>query len=279
MSYFHEIIQFEEKVLAWTYLFSNYNFDFFDTHWHRDLEICYVFKGVCKIAINGHEKALEAGDLLVVNSGDTHRFQLHYLGPCDAVSIIIPYEFLKQRIPNYDSLRFETYPCGTAAKPLEEDLKAMIPILRHKETDEYFPLLINSLLYRVIYSLLGCVCLSETPKQDVSLRHKQQCQTILDYIETHFKDDISLEDAAHNSSFCKEYFARFVKENLGITFKQYLTELRLNEAYRMLTSTDITVLQIALDCGFPNCKSFITSFKRKYSVTPQTYRLALKPNE
>ena len=59
---------------------------------------------------------------------------------------------------------------------------------------------------------------------------------------------------------------------MDITFKEYLTSVRLYNANKELMNTDYSVLQIALDNGFPDARSFINKFKEVYNETPNKYR-------
>ena len=68
----------------------------------------------------------------------------------------------------------------------------------------------------------------------------------------------------------------YYQEGLMIFIFQYINELRLEQAYRDLMNTDLSILHVAMNHGFPNEKSFIRVFKKGYGVTPHQYRKARK---
>lgn len=276
MSTYYESISFDQNMLGWVYRFSDYNNDFYDIHWHRDIELTYLFKGTCKAAVNGQAVLLNPEDILIVNGGDTHYFHLNYKGDiCDALVIILPYNLLKKICPSIDYVHFQSNASDSHYPKFISILKKILEILESSKNDPYIYLKINSLLYEVIYMLFTYYCTPLNPAYSLKTtasRGIDTCKKILDYIDENFQENITLESAAAYCNMSKEYISRLMKDNLNITFKQYLTDIRLNYACLCLLETQSTILQISMDSGFPNCKSFITAFSRKYSLTPQLYR-------
>lgn len=80
----------------------------------------------------------------------------------------------------------------------------------------------------------------------------------------------------HNIS-C-EHLSRIFKKNLGLTFKEYLYSIRLTHACRLLLHTNKSTLEIALEAGFPDLRSFGRQFDRVYHMTPKEYRKRFQKN-
>lgn len=283
MSIYYESITFDENMLGWVYRFSDYNHDFYDIHWHRDVELTYLFKGTCKAAVNGQTAFLKPGDLFIVNVGDTHYFNLNNDGDllCDALVIILPYNLLKKVCPNIDDMHFKVTADDSHYPKLIALFQKILKLLNSSTEDKFKYLKINSSIYEILYLLFTYYCIPLNPAYSLkttSLRGINRCKKILDYIEENYKENISLESAAVHCNMSKEYIARTMKNNLGITFKQYLTDIRLDNACLYLLETKYSILQISMESGFPNCKSFITAFKRKYYLTPQLYRNSYQRN-
>ena len=68
------------------------------------------------------------------------------------------------------------------------------------------------------------------------------------------------------------YFSRFFKSNMGITYKEFLTKMRLNAAKDSLTGSQKSVLEIAMDCGFSDARGLINMFNKYEGITPLQYR-------
>ena len=71
----------------------------------------------------------------------------------------------------------------------------------------------------------------------------------------------------------REYLARSFKKYMGNTFKEYLDSVRISNAYKELMNTDLSVLEVALDNGFNDSRTFIKAFKDVYHETPHKYRM------
>lgn len=69
-----------------------------------------------------------------------------------------------------------------------------------------------------------------------------------------------------------EYFSRIFKEEVGVTFVNYLTDVRLRHSVQMLESTAKRVQDVAQAVGYPNVSYFSTIFKKKYGMSPYEYR-------
>ena len=91
---------------------------------------------------------------------------------------------------------------------------------------------------------------------------------VLSYILEHVKDSLSLEDLSEIASMSKYHFLRSFKKELGVTPFQYITELRISLAKTMLTTTGMSITDIAYDLGYSNESSFIRAFTRVAGLSP-----------
>ena len=103
-------------------------------------------------------------------------------------------------------------------------------------------------------------------------KYKNRIINIIKYMETNYQEDLSVDNIAERFEISNGYLSKLFKDNLDVTVKEYLTRLRLWHAEEELISTDYPVIDIALNNGFPNVKSFNQTFKRKYFLTPAKYR-------
>ena len=106
-------------------------------------------------------------------------------------------------------------------------------------------------------------------------RHKMVVDSVLQYMRDHFDKHITIEVLAGNVFLSKDYFARLFKQTTGISAKAFLQTIRIDEACRMLISTDYTVNDIAARCGYEDMKSFYIAFQKYKNMTPGTYRNSL----
>jgi len=97
-------------------------------------------------------------------------------------------------------------------------------------------------------------------------------QEILQYIQEHFQEDLSLSDVAAAFGFSPNYFSSLFKKKTGRNFTHYLTDLRIRQAKGLLLDTSMTVREISSAVGYYSTSFFIRSFKNSEGITPLEYR-------
>ena len=92
------------------------------------------------------------------------------------------------------------------------------------------------------------------------------------YIREHFTEDITLTSVAHSLSYSPRQCQRIIHEGLGINFSDYLTDLRLVYAKKLLSTTNYSIEKTAEFAGFKNGKSFSRLFQGREGISPYRYR-------
>ncbi|EMS73000.1 helix-turn-helix transcriptional regulator, partial [Ruminiclostridium cellobioparum] len=103
-------------------------------------------------------------------------------------------------------------------------------------------------------------------------KHDAIMKKCIQYIDTNFKEDISLEYMAELFYFNASYFGSLFKSINGITFSQYLQKVRINKAKEYLKNTAIKVYELAFSVGYSDPKYFIRVFKNEVGFSPDEYR-------
>ncbi|MDE3240692.1 MAG: GlxA family transcriptional regulator [Paracoccaceae bacterium] len=91
------------------------------------------------------------------------------------------------------------------------------------------------------------------------------------HMENHIEDDLDLEDCATQAGVTLRQLQRLFMSHLGVTPRQYLNDLRLEHGRALLAETNMTVLEVAIACGYLSSAQFAKSFRRKYGVTPRRF--------
>lgn len=92
------------------------------------------------------------------------------------------------------------------------------------------------------------------------------------HVEQHYADNITLESVSALVYMNPYYFSSFFKKHTGQNFKNYVTEVRMRHALRLLLETDLMVYEIADRVGYNNARHFSDMFKRKFGKLPQEYK-------
>ena len=95
---------------------------------------------------------------------------------------------------------------------------------------------------------------------------------LLEYIDTHYTEDLTLEDMADIIGFSKYHFSRLFKQYTNFTFCDYLKHRRIQAAEMLLEQPEYSITEVALQAGFPSISTFNRIFKEYKNCTPTEFR-------
>lgn len=245
-------------------------------HWHNSLEIIYILDGMEEWHL-GENKCLtiEAGNFLVINSREIHGMQIHEYAR--EMLIQIPYPFLKRYIPDIDRIRFDF--SGMArdsqkwieAQHIREYLNAISKL--YPLQSSAYTLRFHSLVFELLFHFLNFFCEEISPaEKESSVKYMQRLGHITSYVKEHYAEDITLNQIAEEVSLNPDYFTRFFKKYMGMTFLDYVNSIRLEHIARDLLETDLSVQELLEIHGFTNYKLFMKMYKSRFNCTPGEMR-------
>ena len=95
----------------------------------------------------------------------------------------------------------------------------------------------------------------------------------MDYIRKNYMDpDLSLNSICSYLNISTSYFSTIFKEMTGETFIESLTRIRMEKAKELLTGTNMKIVNISEQVGYPNVSYFVQSFREYFGVSPQKFR-------
>lgn len=97
----------------------------------------------------------------------------------------------------------------------------------------------------------------------------------MEYINGHYRQEISVETLAGACGYHEKYFAKIFKEHVGVSPYRYLLNYRMNVACNLLLQGH-SVGSTAVNCGYPDLKSFCRGFKQQFGVTPKKYHRLIR---
>lgn len=101
----------------------------------------------------------------------------------------------------------------------------------------------------------------------------RQLLKVADYINAHLADDIALRDLAQLVDMSPFHFSRLFKRSMQVTPHQYLLQQRVEQAKQLLKQTELSIMDIALQCGFSSHSHLGKLFRQQTGVTPKIYRI------
>lgn len=241
-----------------------------EPHWHKSLEVIYTNESTAKLSVDGDLIELEPQSLFVLTPRVVHGYpeaRSDYTG----CTLQIAYEFVREVIPAVDDCRFVPSDEGR-----ERALPLLLEIVRYCEDDDLADREIVVSLCRALLLVLARYCfVSGNVTSTGATEGDRLLESIVSYIDYHFTEDISFGALASQFNISYSYLARLVKENLGMSAKQYLTNKRYAQGHFLLVTTERSVTEIAYEAGFPSVSAFIREFKRHDGITPEAYRRRL----
>lgn len=100
---------------------------------------------------------------------------------------------------------------------------------------------------------------------------------IAEYIHSHYDNRITLKDLTKKFYIHEKTLGRILKKHFQITFHEYLNRIRLEHSLVLLETTNMSILDISIDCGFNNVTYFNKCFKANYGFSPSKFRKTITP--
>lgn len=147
-------------------------------------------------------------------------------------------------------------------KVKEENVLELQEIYRYQTIEEYGDILINWM--RKFHELIS--------EEFDDYKSKQKVQLALGYIHENYNKDLNMAVVSNHISMNYSLFSQAFKQYTGKNFVNYLKELRIQEAKRLLAETDMRIIDISLAVGYENEKHFMKLFKAVCGVSPTEYR-------
>ena len=245
-------------------------------HWHKALELLMFIKG--KVTCNFENASLQfkAGDMYILNSHEVHETKCTR----NAVYLVVHIDPTRMchYVPTFDQLSFSlTFDPEDQVKAMaHEQLRIhLLEILRQtrEEEDGAWMLERQARLFAVAALLVKHFSQPLAVEQTRLQRSDMtRLEPVLGYVQLHHEQEISLEDAAKTMGLNKEYFCRLFKKNMGVSFLQYVYQVRANAVCRELETTDDPIGQIAERHGFRDPKMLNHYFREIYGCTPSEKR-------
>lgn len=245
-------------------------------HYHQDLDIFYILQGGMKIKIDDSLYELKEGDIIMVNSNKRHycvgvdhllaaRFQINY-----------------HLLADYMGTLQMMFWCNTTVDRNEaynEVREILDHILEHyyKKNDRG-ELYLNSLYYRLLHVLTSNFMVKADDIR-VNFGNTQdyiRVRYIQNYIQANYHMQISLNDLAEQLYLSNTYLSKYIKKHLGLSFMEYLNNIRLYHAVDEMMYTNKNLTKIALDNGFTTSAAFTKAFREAHGEVPSKYRSRLQ---
>lgn len=253
-------------------------------HTHEFSEIVIITEGEVDHIINNESVHLCKGDVLCLHPGVTHC----YVGCSHMALVNVIYDIPRLALPCFDAFTLSKFNVFFPSEHEKATPSPISPIL-HLNDIEFQKVM--GIITAFSMELNGNVCgkglmalsffinlvitLSRLMQPDNNTENPNFPERIgftIDYLNSHFRENISTEKLAHLACTSKRTLFRLFKQKTGMKISEYLRKLRLQKAYTLLLCTNDPVQKIAWQCGFSSDNRFCKVFHAVNNCTPLEFR-------
>lgn len=249
------------------------------THWHEEAELTLITKGNCFYQIDLIDYEVKEGDILFIPPLFLHSISQKTSEEFFSETYVFHMNFLGGNSTDICSTRYLTpmmnqefsMPCLiTPEHPVYVSLKKIFNQITslYDETVVGYELALKSLFLQVVFLLLQY---SEKKTTFDTKASSDKLKSVLDYIELHYADAISISELAKLCYFSDYHFMRFFKKHMNMTCVEYMNNLRLEKSVELFEQGNWSILDVSLSVGFHNLSYFHRAFKKKYHMTPRSF--------
>ncbi len=234
----------------------------FEPHLHSEVEILVLFSGDATARIAGKTYDLQTGDAVVVFPNTVHS----YTSPdtLDVGKFIFSPDIIPD-LKNTFANMTPRHPVIRTDTELQQIARSVIQHYSHS----------SSVVKRAYLSLLAGKLLECCELENQTYAKHDTLETILQYCESNFRSEISLQTLSEALNISKSHLSHIFSGKIKMDFRNYLNTLRINHAYTLLSGTDLSMTEIAEQCGFSGLRTFNRTFQLHNGMSPTAYKKQL----
>ena len=235
----------------------------------------YIVKGNGYRIVGNSYEPFNDGDLVLLGSNLPHTWSGKADGDVNSDAIVIQFssEFILPFLELNESLlikkMLDSSLRGINFEPDEQLVTKIIEITETNGVERILKLIsILDILSKKQIKLIA----PNTFHNVVSRKSEVRINKVCLFIQNNFQNKIYLKEVADLIYLTESNFCKFFKKATGKTYSDYVNEIRVNEASRLLFQSDKTISQISFECGFETLSYFNRVFLNKKGITPSVYR-------
>lgn len=248
------------------------------THWHEEAELTLITKGSCIYQIDLIDYEVDEGDLLFIPPLLLHSIRHNETADFCSETYVFHVNFLGGNTTDICSTRYLTPIINhelsvpyhiPSAHPVYPSLRECFTKITTLYTEQGFgyEIALKSFLLQALFLLLQY----SNPESATVSASSDKLKNVLDYIDLHYAETLSISELAELCYFSEYHFMRFFKKHMNMTCIQYINNVRLEKAVELFEHGENSILEVSLSVGFHNLSYFHRAFKAKYHITPLSF--------
>ena len=249
-------------------------------HFHPEVEILLVVQGRGTRFVGDSIEPFSPGDLVMIGPDVPHEWCSDKTGgesASEAIYILFNTEILGTGFWNLPESKIILRIIQQSQRGIKLTGKTrdeVAELMYRIEASYGFTriILLMSILEKIAFNGEFQYLASPEVSNPVNERDTERINKVYKYVIENIHQEISLEKAASISSLSTAAFCRYFKKRTNKTFIQFLNEIRIGQACRLLINEDHTIAEICYTCGYNNNSYFIRQFRKITGLTPLNYR-------
>lgn len=256
----------------------------FPWHFHSEYEIVYVIRSFGKRFVGDNIGDFKSGDLVLLGSNLPHLWkndELFYQNNpkywVNAVVIHFPFDFFKEPFSKYPEFNRIKELLLRSTRGISFDLKVskiVGPKLKNLlELDDFSRTIgllgiLNEMALSKNYKLLA----SKSFSPNVFEWSGKRLDKVMYIVNSEYRNKLKLDDVADQIGMNNAAFSRYFKEKTGKSFSEFIIEMRISYACKLLTEGILNITQVCYESGFNNISNFNRQFKKITFLTPTQFQ-------
>lgn len=241
-------------------------------HFHDSIELIYVIDGNMTVNVEYTTYQLNKRDTILVNSGSPHEFianRSNCLFLCLQVSMDTCWT-------NGQRVRFDTNILADvfSIEEYQQFEKLLLDMAdKYFRQVDYYELYCTAVTQQLLFLLL-----TNIPSHSLSSRYTSSQEAMsgrlmrmVDYVDKNYSKKISLAEFARSEGKSLSYISHFIKKSINQTFQNYVNTVRFYAACRLISSGNMSLLDVCYEVGFSDYRYFSQLFKERTGLTPAQY--------
>lgn len=249
-------------------------------HWHSCFEITCVLSGQGRYFVNEQIYEVTDGDIILFNNVEPHGWEILSREVDLLVMVFAPeyiasgfsamdYDYLKPFVERGSNFHNKL----DRSDALTDEISLLMRAIETENERKIpgYPLMIKANVLKLLTLLIRYS--QDSTKSSALLQEKKdkvmRLSSVFDYINAHYTEKLTLDQAAEIAYMSPNYFSSYFKKVTGKNFSDYINELRISLADKLISTTDLTILDIATRCGFHNMSNFYRIYKKRNGTAPR----------
>ncbi len=235
-------------------------------HWHDNLELLYFTKGGSSV-INGNEELyVNEGEIVVFNSEALHYVRGNKQNPPEYIIVQLDATYFEAMGFNFAETNIRKI---IRDEKIKEILKSALA--EQQDAQPYYRESVKAKMLEVLVILFRNYLIEDPHSNEISNKLKL-IKKVVKYIKRHYDEELTVEKISAHCGYSRFYVSKTFKEITGYTVIWYINAARIEKAKSLLKNGDLSMSEVALQCGFVNQSYFGKVFKRLENISPHEYK-------